>query len=59
MQAIPTTPNGRDQRKPFPADWLSNKPAGATFVHPGRFMVAAATLDDALRIAEAANKEVE
>lgn len=59
VQAIPTTPNGRDQRKPFPADWLSNKPAGATFVHPGRFMVAAATLDDALRIAEAANKEVE
>lgn len=59
IQAIPTTPNGRDQRKPFPTEWVSDNPEGATFVHPGRFMVAAATLDDALRIAEAANKEVE
>ena len=58
VQAIPTSPNGRDQRKPFPADWVVNKPAGATFVHPGRFLVATVTIEDALCIAEAANKEV-
>ena len=59
IQAIPTTPNGRDQRRPFPAGWVANKPAGATFVHPGRFLVATATINDALHIADTANKEVE
>lgn len=59
VQAIPTTLNGRDQRKPFPAAWLDVKPEGATFVHPGRFLVVTDTLDAALHIAKLANGEVE
>lgn len=59
VQAIPTTLNGRDQRKPFPATWLDVKPQGATFVHPGRFLVAATTLFEAIRIAELANNAAE
>lgn len=59
VQAIPTTLNGRDQRKPFPVAWVEQKPEGATFVHNGRFLVGTATLEDAIKIANMANKGVE
>lgn len=59
VQAIPTTLNGRDQRKPFPAAWLDVKPQGATFVHPGRFLVATNTLFEAIHIAELADNAAE
>jgi len=54
-QAIPTVHGGRDQKIPFPAEWagagtdvLQAIIPGMTFCHPGRFMVAATTLEAAV-----------
>lgn len=54
-QAIPTTLGGRDQKCPFPVEWagkseeeLNEIIPGLTFCHPGRFMIAASTVDTAI-----------
>lgn len=48
IQAIPSVANGRDQRSPFPEEWVAQRPEKATFVHPGRFLVGCKTLEDAM-----------
>lgn len=54
-QAIPSTINGRDQKVPFPSEWagasldsLQKVVPGMTFCHPGRFMVATETMEQAI-----------
>lgn len=38
-------------KRAFPLDWLEKKPQGATFVHQARFLCAASTEEEAIRLA--------
>lgn len=38
-------------KRAFPLDWLEKKPQGATFVHQARFLCAATTEEEAIRLA--------
>ena len=64
-QAVPSTPGGRDQRTPFPAEWGGQKPdkikelsglEGITFCHVGQFIVAAEKKEQAIKAAKKAKR---
>lgn len=62
-QAVPTTADGRDQKIPFPAEWAGKQKdetnalcRGMTFCHPGRFMISADTIDNAINACNKALK---
>lgn len=59
-QAIPTAVDGRDQKVPFPKEWVGADPGsilkGLTFVHPGRFLVATDTKEVAIAACKLAIK---
>lgn len=38
LQAVPLEPESFEKKVPLPEKWLSEKPEGASFVHPGLFL---------------------
>ena len=58
-QTVPDAPGSFTGRKLFPERWLGNPDAslGMTFCHPGNFLAAVNTLDNAIRVASIAINE--
>ena len=59
IQTVPDAPGSFNGRKGFPERWLGNpaKDLGMTFCHPGNFLAAADTSENAIRIAKIAVEE--
>lgn len=59
VQTVPDAPGSFNGRKLFPTRWLGNPDAnlGMTFCHPGNFLAAVNTLDNAIRVANIAINE--
>ena len=56
VQTVPDAPGSFTGRKGFPSEWLGNpdKTLGMTFCHPGNFLLATETLDQAINCARIA-----
>lgn len=59
VQTVPDAPGSFTGRKPFPERWLGNPDAslGMTFCHPGNFLAAVDTLENAIHVADIAISE--
>jgi len=59
VQTVPDAPGSFNGRKLFPKKWLGNPDAslGMTFCHPGNFLLATETLDQAIHCAQLACAE--